>query len=351
MRHCSAGVDWLIALNDMRSRTFVKDRPARQAWRESRKIEIAWFGCMDGRFHPPTITGTHLGIWSIWQNIGGKFDLAKWPRFQNSFEKFWWCSKRNDRLMLVIITYHFSRSDNARLGCKGHGFDLARAQASSRALKSQFEHVFKDEPTTYVISVGIDTDGDSMVFHGQNGEIDIATANDRSESFFRDEFKRIDPSMPDGFLPHVVEIAMLNGRHVTQVSNGQRPIKDIEHGEWVLAVGQGFDWLHTLNTAIIIGPFDPQFSRWVRIGARILDGNSEREDFDWRRGLVLMASAQFNPDQGSVGQRLAEFKARQLADQAVTAIKNSMPHLLEHLQRVTGTVDMGTRKFHILDSD
>lgn len=54
-----------------------------------------------------------------------------------------------------------------------------------------------------------------------------------------------------------------NIRHVAEVRGTAREL-DIEHREWVLCLGRGFDWLHMPNQALIIGPYSPDLADPVR---------------------------------------------------------------------------------------
>jgi hypothetical protein len=67
---------------------------------------------------------------------------------------------------------------------------------------------------------------------------------------------------------------------------------DIEHREWVICLGRGFDWLHMPNQALIIGPYSPDLADPVRNAAGILQSNmaAGRIPSD---GFLLLASVPF----------------------------------------------------------
>jgi hypothetical protein len=50
-----------------------------------------------------------------------------------------------------------------------------------------------------------------------------------------------------------------NLAHVAALRGVAREL-DIEHREWVICVGRGFDFLHLPNTALIIGPYGPDLA-------------------------------------------------------------------------------------------
>lgn len=311
---------------------------------------------MDGRVNLPVITQTPLGIMSSWRNIGGTFDLFQWPRFQNSVEKLWRCAKANDRPLLWIVTDHFSRSNNRHLGCAGYDCNIEKAQEASRALKRQFDHDFGGDLNVFTIHVTIETDEGALIFHAPHSEdldlglVHTEISRDILFSRLKAMYQRKESKTSDQMLHDVLRLAMKNVAHVSKVRTEKRSITEVEHREWVLVVGQA-DWLEEMNMALTVGPYDPQFVHWVKVATKkILIGNTKRKDFNRHRGVVLMASAQFTPDEGDVGRRLAEHKATYLADQSARAIEFALPDLKDYLQYLTVTVNMDTRGINIMEA-
>lgn len=127
-----------------------------------------------------------------------------------------------------------------------------------------------------------------------------------------------------------------------------RPIPDAEHKEWVLGIGRGFDWLHAINTAFIVGPFDPNLSGAIGTAATLLKGNVDEGRVNPKNGLVLMTPASYR-DSAGPERLLAREKAKFLSKFALDVIKEKVPDLVQHLQILTGYVDLNTRKFEVLD--
>ena len=69
----------------------------------------------------------------------------------------------------------------------------------------------------------------------------------------------------------------------------QKQEAELVHGEWVLAVGKGFDWLHTPNMALIVGPYDPNIGAPIKTAAGII--KSKWESGRIEKGIVVLASA------------------------------------------------------------
>jgi hypothetical protein len=302
------------------------------------------------------MTETPFGIIQSWRNIGGIFDLFGWRSFQASTKGLWRCAHQRDSLLLWIVSDHFSKGNNAHRGCKGHDYDRERSEAASRKLARQFEHVFGEDKSVYVIRVTIETDEDAIIFHGADGRgvLDLASADGMSREQMSGELNKLYPRMPRtsdsrwDMLADLTELGMRNLKHIARVRSAQRPIEEAEHREWVIGVGQGFDWLYKANTALLIGPFDPDFTRAVKTAGKLVSQNVQRKDFNRERGVVLMSCAPFRPEEGGVGRRYAEMQAMSLAKEAEEALRG-FREIQPHLHYLTGVVDMETCQLHVLE--
>lgn len=350
------GTDYLIDLNARKSEEFIRDKPKRQEWRRDGHAEWGNFECMDGRVNCSAIMGAPHGIMQSWRNIGGKFDVKKWPRLWNSVEKMVVCAKRSKRPVILNINSHYSRSE-PKLGCKGHHYDIEVARAASWALKSQFDYYHADDPDVCVIQTTTETDEDAIIFHApQKPDLDLGMVAGASESdiwkALRELYCRQHSLMSDRIFKDILLFAMRNLEHVSEVRRAKRPIAEAEHREWVLAVGQGFDWLRVPNTALIVGPFDPNFLQSVRIAGQIIAGNMQCPGFNKQRGVVILASSQFDPHIGPAGQRYAADVAKDLAYRAKIVLEQGVPELRSYLLgHLTVSVNMDTRRFNVLDGD
>ncbi len=114
-----------------------------------------------------------------------------------------------------------------------------------------------------------------------------------------------------------------------------------------LGVGRGFDWLHLINTAFIIGPFDPNLSATIETAANLLKSNIDNARVD-PNGIVLLTSAAYR-DVAGPEYNLAKEKALFLSRFALDVIKQRVPDLEPHLQILAGCTDLNTRKFEVLE--
>lgn len=116
---------------------------ARRQYRALHPTEIAALKCMDGRLNLPLMTKTPWGIIQPFRNVGGIFDFG-WPFFGQLIQNWIGYSVEKARDCLILVTYHWSKGDPHR-GCKGFGYDVARARAYSRIERAGGAH-FRHAP-------------------------------------------------------------------------------------------------------------------------------------------------------------------------------------------------------------
>ncbi len=339
------GIEFLLDLNELHSKHYMDLATERRRYRGEHPTEIAALKCMDGRLHLPVITETALGIIQSFRNLGGKFNLG-WPFFQSTIDGWVKYSISRGRHCLVFVTYHFARGDEHR-GCRGFNYDTKEAIATATKLKDQFDVVYGKQAVIPIVC-GIETDLDALILHGSNGKIiDLAEINDASNAAIEVMLNDLYPDMPERVVMDMVPLVAGNIRHISEIKKISRPLAEAEHREWVLGVGRGFDWLHAINTAFIVGPFDPNLAGAIETAARLLSGNIDEGRVDKDR-IVLLTSAAYRDVAGSE-HKMAIEKAKYLSKFSLDIIKDKVPDLVPHLQILTGCVDLNTRKFELIE--
>ena len=344
MGHASTGIDYLLELNVRHSQAYNEVATERRRYRGEHPTEIAALKCMDGRLHLPVITKTALGIIQPFRNLGGKFDLG-WPYFQAVLDEWIQQGISRGRYCVVFVTYHFARGD-AHRGCRGFNYDPEAARAAAVQLKDQFIRVY-GRGSVVPLVCGIETDLEALILHGDDERtIDLSGVTDFSPTFVEGLLNLLYPSLPERVVLDLVPLVAGNIEHIAEVRAANRPIAETEHKEWVLGIGRGFDWLHAINTAFIVGPYDPHLSEAIETGAKLLKSNIDERRIDVN-GIVLMTSAVYHePGPDYV---LAKEKALFLSKFALDIIKNKVPDLVPHLQILTGFTDLNTRKFEVIE--
>lgn len=306
------------------------------------------FKCMDGRIHLPYITKTPLGIINPFRNLGGAFDMG-WPYLGEIVTNMAMRAVSEGRKALVLITYHYSKGDPMR-GCAGFNHDSEAALASSYRFRRQLENVFgSDHQVVYPLVVGVETDEDALVLHGDRGEaMDMsgvaASAPAADLAAFKEGLVRdvsaIFTDMPAEILRDLIPLVMGNIEHIREIRRQERSL-DIHHHEWVLCVGRGFDFLHVPNTALIVGPYSPNIAEPIVTAARIIESNmnSGRVAHD---GMVLLASSPFS-EVGIDYSRAVE-KARFMSGFASDVIRAEVPYIHERMVKKTCVLNWNNRE-------
>lgn len=333
---------WLWQLSQDHSAQYCdpENTLARQRYMAAHDTHIIALKCMDGRIHLPYVTQTPLGIISPFRNLGGIFDLG-WPYLGDLLADEVGQAVKNGRRVLIIITYHYSRGAQAR-GCAGFNCDQAAAFQHAQAIQHQLHTIFgQSHQTVYPVVCGFETDDDALTLHGTHGErIDLAQWEPAQLGMLPARLAQVFPDMPApvqrDFLP------LLNGNvhHITEVRRSQREL-DIEHREWMICLGRGFDFLHVPNIALIVGPFSPDLSHPIAQAAGIIRANMEQGRIP-QDGFLLLSSAPYR-EPGSDHAR-AQLKAQFLANFAAQVITKAQPELAAKMITRTAVLQWSTRR-------
>lgn len=135
-----------------------------------------------------------------------------------------------------------------------------------------------------------------------------------------------------------------NLSHIKGLRTERRALT-VEHREWMICLGQGFDFLHTPNLALIIGPYSPNLADPIRKAAAIIENNmaSGRVPDD---GFLLLASVPY--DEIGVDRARAEMKSHFLSMFAAEVIGREFPQLAEKMIRRTAVLDWNSRRIEAL---
>ncbi|MFA6253416.1 MAG: hypothetical protein WCV69_04085 [Patescibacteria group bacterium] len=317
---------------------------ARKYYRALHPTEILWFKCMDGRLHGPVITETPVGIIQPFRNLAGTFDLG-WGYLADLFLQWVTYAVDRGRRCLPFITYHWSKSD-VHKGCKGHGYDVGKAKTEAGVLVRSIERAFgRDHQVVYPIMVGIETDEDAMVLHGVSNQMfNLADELDTPIDELKEKLRLLYPDMHTQMVIDLFALVEGNIRHIRFLRANPRPIEQTMHGEQIIAIGRGFDWLHWQNRALIIGPFPYDVAGPIETAANIVLENIQKGLVPQEDGALLMTSGVYRQPTGPESI-MAEDKASSLERFALSVIQKRVPDLYPHLHVLSGTVDMGTRLF------
>lgn len=344
--------DYVIKINEERSAEYTNPAAqlARELYRQQHPTEILVQKCMDGRLNLSVFTGTPTGILQPFRNIGGRFDLG-WPFFQEVTNDGIHYAINKGRRCLAITSYHFSAGDHHR-GCAGFGYDTDAAKDAALALRDQFTKVYGDANgrPVYALTIGIETDFESIIFHGTGGTtldsatLDAALSNEEIDVMLTGLYPDMDNEMRKDLIPLVKG----NLKHITEVRAEHKAPIDLEHREQIIAVGRGFDWLHEPNRALIIGPYSHEWPQAVKTAGTIVLGNLNAGRIPTENGVLLLVSTLWRNEERESGRRLKEEKARYIARTALQELQ-SIPELKDRIQILVGVTEAETRKLHLID--
>ena len=339
-------IDWLIEHARQYSTSFSSAEAciARQCYLAKHPTAIAALKCMDGRINLSVDTHTPFGIIQPFRNLGGMFDLG-WPHLGEVLAHYVHTVVSRGQRVLMLITYHFSKGDPHR-GCAGFNYDTQAARAFTYTIKKQVEHVFGiDHGTVYPIVCGFETDEEALILHGANGEmLDLSQFTADEKDRLPQRLEEMFPDMNSQVRYDLEPLVFGNMDRIAELRKTERAL-DIEHHEWVICVGRGFDFLHMPNLALIVGPYSPNLEDPIDRAAGIIDANMRAGRIP-DDGFLLLASVPYY--EVGVDRARAELKSRFLSKFAADVIYAKHPQLAHKMHMRTAVLDWRSRKLEII---
>lgn len=339
-------IAWLLQLAQRHTAEFRSPEAslARELYLARHPTAIVVLKCMDGRINIPVATGTPPGIIQPFRNLGGMFDLG-WPHLGEVLATHIHRMVVEGRRVLIFITYHFSRGD-AHRGCAGFAYDTAAAMEHCQAIKQQAEQIFgAGHGTVYPMICGYETDEDALLLHGFDGEIlDLANLTPDQSPSLGQRLNALCPDMPEQMKRDLLPLLQGNLKWIAQVRTTCR-LLDIEHREWMICLGRGFDFLHTPNLALIIGPYSPDLADPIRKAAGIIETNMSAGRIP-DDGFLLFASVPY--DEIGLDRARAELKSRFLASFAAEVIRADFPQLAKRMHIQSAVLSWRSRALELL---
>jgi hypothetical protein len=259
----------IFQINAEQSERYVNEEAARRRYWAKHTTFFACVKCMDGRVLFPSMTKTPIGIVKPFRAIGGKFSIW-WPSFLGRVRRWIENAVARGSRSVIFVTYHFSASD-PHLGCAGWKYDTKAARAHAEQLYRDLSYVFGEQLTAIV--VGVETDMDTLILHGPNGDVSGATVGDASEEQVLADLHKAFPNMDSRVAKDIVPFLMGNAARVKELKEEPREIHEMGHNERAIAIGQGFDWLADANVALIINDADPNLADSIRVAGSLIEKN------------------------------------------------------------------------------
>jgi hypothetical protein len=338
-------IDWLFDIAKRYSTDYTSPDTylARQRYLAVHPTDIVALKCMDGRINIPVATNTPPGIIHPFRNLGGMFNLG-WPHLNEVLAHHVGNIVHTGRQVLVLITYHFSKGDPHR-GCAGFNYDTEAAIAHTHAIKEQMEFVFgHGHSTVYPVLCGFETDDDALILHGRDGgQLNLAELTPAKADTILPWLAALFPDMPGQMREDLLPLLKGNLEHIAHVRQLNRTL-DIQHREWMICVGRGFDFLHMPNLALIIGPYSPNLDDPIRKAAGIIQSNMESGRIP-DDGFLLLASSPY--DEIGMDRARAEMKALFMSEFTAQVIKTEFPALAGKMHQRTAVLNSHSRSLEL----
>lgn len=337
-------IKWLIEVNEKASDKFIKDELPRRLYQAEHKTNMLALKCMDGRINIPLVTGTPSGIIKPYRNIGGYFDLG-WPMLGGEIQDVIEEGVSKGRKSLILITYHYSKGDTSR-GCAGFNHNTEKAFNFTVNLHRQFNRIFgENNGVVFPVVIGLETDTDSLVFHPENPadknalylSEDINSDHDYLYSLLSNLYPHMDKYVKEDIIPLIKG----NILHIKKIKDSNRKLEDMKHNEWVLGVGRGFDWLHEPNTALLVGPFNPDLANPILTAIDIIRNNMESGLIN-NDGFLVLCSSVFKKN--GIDKNRAIEKSNFFCSKIKKHLKDNFPLLLPKAKFMLVVLDQNTLK-------
>ena len=283
-------IDWLVDLAQRHGEAFRGPETwlERQRYRAQHPSAIAALMCMDGRVNLALATQLPAGIITPFRNLGGIFNLG-WPYLSQLLSDYVNTQTQSGRRVLLLITYHWSRGERKR-GCAGFRYRRDDSLAHAWAIHAQVSELFGPaHQSVFPLVCGFETDAEALLLHGPGGEIlDLAafsetppqppetgsgTGSAPDALALEAQLVRTLPGLPRPVRADLLPLLLGNLAHIAAVRAQPTRELAIEHREWVICLGRGFDFLHTPNLALMIGPYSPDLAQPIRTAAGIIHSN------------------------------------------------------------------------------
>lgn len=344
-------IEWLFDLARRHGEAYrsAEATLARKRYLSRHTTAMVALKCMDGRINIPVATQTPTGIVMPFRNLGGMFNLG-WPHLGEVLQHHVMAMINEGRRVVILITYHYSKGEPKR-GCAGFAFNKEASLAHTWQIREQVSHIFgQSHGSVYPLVCGFETDEDAITLHSvpDGATLNLADCLNKTPDELAAEVGTLLPDMNSVMREDLLPLLMGNIEHIAKVreQNARHErLLDIEHREWMICLGRGFDWLHTPNLALIIGPYSPNLSHPIRTAADIIAGNMKAGRIP-DDGFLLLASVPF--DAIGADRARAELKARFLSGFAAGVIAEHLPELSKTMHARTAVLDWQSRRLEVL---
>ncbi len=344
--------EYVRVLYKRQSDLFQQDEAQRRRYFERHPTFFACLKCMDGRVEFPTMTKTARGLVKPYRAVGGKFELF-WPAFQRSLALWVKQAIMHDAHSCIFVSSHFC-SFRRDLGCKGWDNDAEAAMCHMQKLSSQMTEDFGEQ--LVAIPTSVDTSCDNLILHGPEGHVVSGdTLRGKDIDAIRDEIGLVFPTMPPQVVRDLTPFLLGNAERVAEIKANPRNVREMEHDERVIALGEGFDGLAAENFAFMNSDVNPNLDSAVVMAAKMIE---RKVDVGMRREQATIFTNIFYGGRRGIlsslpgmDKKCAVRRSRGLQEFAQMHIREHCPELWRsgRLHFLTGITREPTRELEVIE--
>lgn len=316
---------------------------ARRRYVQEHPSPILVTACIDGRVNLAHAMQSPPGLMKFLRNIGPQLTMRRMD-FASHVDSHISAAAALGQGSLIMVTYHFSGS-HTHLGCAAYGCDteLARQdcfQVAEHIRQTYVSHAFP----VYPLVCGFDTDTEALIIHGADGRSLALSDPELDADGISLGLHELHPHLPENLAQDFLPLLEGNANHAAELRATERGIA-LEHCEWAICVGNGFEFIRTPNVAMVIGPYSPDMGKPVSTAARVVARNMQKGRIP-DDGALLLSCCLYND--GLVEKATAEFRSRLSADLAENIIAHAEPELTRRLTRLSAIFNIEKRSLELL---
>jgi hypothetical protein len=331
---------FLLELNEANAKLFEQGEDERLKFFIEGNSVFGAFPCGDGRTHHLSVmTKTSPGIIKIIPSLGGLFKIG-WPNLQKEVMNWMRRNKAEDKCSVLITTYHFSKGSKARC-CAGFNGDTQKALAAALDFRKELELLFGKNNNTIVITIGIETDSDSFILHGEDHhktlDLFLLAEHQSKPAQVLSEIIRLLPSMRNDVARDLLMLLMGNLRHIQEVKASGRKPENSHHQESVIFMGKNFGWLNHPNTALLISTLPLNITKQATKALSVMHSNIEHGRI--RHEWIFMPCASYDGnDKTGISKRGAEFRTKEFTNFFMNILTKQFPKRLADKMHLMETI-------------
>ncbi len=335
--------EFALASFEQYAKTYEQGHLSRRHWEEYNHVRVFFLGCMDGRHDFERVCKLPTGTVRTY-GMRGAFNLGS-PWFGHLLVSDVERDVVKHGYALVIESFHFSKCNNAGLGCKAYGHDLTAAREGINLQLAQSRFVWQQEARVLVVAWGYDTDKGDIYMVSEDGSKGTYVSElgiEPSEASVRALLKQYYPSATEKHVKEMAYLILRNSEYIRELKDG---VQTVDHTERIVIFGRGALGVFDINTAFRVGPFSDDLFAPLGTAMGIIKQNLEAGRIPSDREILLITAALCEDPHNGPHVRQCQLKAGHFKHAGLEYLfgapgATKLNELQESLQTLKGKVDV-----------